>query len=280
VVYQLMEGKVLGQWIYPADPTDRFAATMSGTEVTFDPVIPDDRCVEMADMADAVATFVGHGEVTDLGPVDIVAEHCSDFDTGTYGDGRLTITAANGDILRGTYAHGVSTAPPPLSGFRDDFAFVDGGTGRFVFARGSGAEAGHFNQDTNEWSLRMTGAISYSGGPPPMATADEALVADLAAVMSEPYDATTVAALYAPDAVIHETTANMTQRGLDEIGARIREFDAAGFEAVPTSAPIRQDDFVAAFHKYGTGGDLSGRALVVYQLMEGKVLGQWIYPAG
>jgi hypothetical protein len=115
---------------------------------------------------------------------------------------------------------------------------------------------------------------------PPTATADEALVADLAAVMSEPYDATTVAALDAPDAVIHETTANMTQRGLDEIGARIREFDAAGFEAVPTSAPIRQDDFVAAFHKYGTGGDLSGRALVVYQLMEGKVLGQWIYPAG
>jgi hypothetical protein len=88
-----------------------------------------------------------------------------------------------------------------------------------------------------------------------------------------------VAALCAPDAVIHETTANMTQRGLDAIGARIRDFEAAGFESVATSAPIRQDDYVAAFHEYGTGGDVSGRALVVYQLRDGKVLTQWVYPA-
>jgi hypothetical protein len=115
--------------------------------------------------------------------------------------------------------------------------------------------------------------------PSPTANPDGALVAELAAVMSNPYDAAKVAALYAPDAVIHETTADMTQRGLDEIGARIRDFNASKFEAVVTSPVVRQDDFVAAFHKYGAGGDLSGRALVVYQLKDGKVLNQWVYPA-
>lgn len=124
----------------------------------------------------------------------------------------------------------------------------------------------------------------YDAGPlpeasPAAAVADEALVADLAAVMSNPYDAAKVAALYGPDAVIHETTADMTQRGLDEIGARIREFNAAKFEAVPTSPAIGLGNFVAAFHTYGTEGDLSGHALVVYEVWDGKVVNQWIYPA-
>lgn len=124
----------------------------------------------------------------------------------------------------------------------------------------------------------------YDEGPPtdaspPAADAAKALVADLAAVMSKPYDAAKVAALYAPQAVIHETTANMTQRGLDEIGARIREFNTAKFSAEVTSPVIGHGSFLAAFHEYGTGGDLSDSALVVYQLKDGKVLGQWIYPA-
>ncbi len=148
-----------------ASPTDRpFMATMSGTKVTFNPAIPEGRCVEKAGVADTLTTFVGRGDATDLGPVDIVAEHCSDFDTQTYGDGRLTITAANGDILKGTYTHGVSTARPPLNDWRDDFTFVDGGTGRFVFASGGGTESGVFNGDTNEWSGQMDGAISFGGG--------------------------------------------------------------------------------------------------------------------
>jgi hypothetical protein len=122
-------------------------------------------------------------------------------------------------------------------------------------------------------------ATTSPATPSPTVNPDEALVADLAVVMSTPYDAAKVAALYAPDAVIHETTADLTQTGLDEIGARIRDFNASKFEAVVTSAVIRQDDFVAAFHTYGAGGDLSGRALVVYQLKDGKVLNQWVYPA-
>ena len=113
----------------------------------------------------------------------------------------------------------------------------------------------------------------------PTANPDEALVADLSALMSDPYDAARVAALYAPNAVIHETTANLTQTGLEQIGARIREFNDGGFKTVVASAPIRQGDFVAVFAKYGTGGDLSNGALVVLELEGGKVLNHWVYPA-
>jgi hypothetical protein len=113
----------------------------------------------------------------------------------------------------------------------------------------------------------------------PTANPDEALVADLSALMSDPYDAARVAALYAPNAVIHETTASLTQAGLEQIGARIREFNDGGFKTVVASAPIRQGSFVAVFAKYGTGGDLSNGALVVLELEDGKVLNHWVYPA-
>jgi hypothetical protein len=138
-----------------------FKGTMWGTDVTFDPV-PDGRCVEKAGVADALTRFVGSGYATHLGWVDVVAEHCSDFDTGTYGDGMLTITAANGDILKGTYTGGITTAPCPLCGFQDDFTFVDGGTGRFAVASGGGTESGVFDFDTHDFWVRMEGVISYS----------------------------------------------------------------------------------------------------------------------
>ena len=115
--------------------------------------------------------------------------------------------------------------------------------------------------------------------PAPTANPDEALVATLTAVMNDPYDAAKVAALYAPNAVFHETTADLTHTGLEDIGARIRELNDGRFKAVVTSAPIRQDNFVAFFSKYGTGGSLSGRALVVFELKDGKVSNNWVYPA-
>ena len=141
-----------------------FKGTMWGSEVTFNPVIPVGRCVEKAGVADTLTTFKISGYATHLDWVDVVAEHCSDFDTGTYGDGRLTITAANGDILKGTYTGGFTTAPCPLCGFQDDFTFVDGGTGRFAFASGGGTEVGVFNFDTLDTWVYMEGVISYDKG--------------------------------------------------------------------------------------------------------------------
>lgn len=137
-----------------------FKGAMWGDDVTFGPV-PDGRCVEKAGVADALTSFTGSGYATHMGWVELVAEHCSDFDTGTYGDGTLTITAANGDILRATYTGGITTAPCPLCGFQDDFAFVDGGTGRFAVASGGGTEVGVFNIGTLDFWVRMEGVIWY-----------------------------------------------------------------------------------------------------------------------
>ena len=129
-------------------------------------------------------------------------------------------------------------------------------------------------------SATQSPASPSPASPSPAANPDEALVADLAAVFSNPYDAAKVAALFAPNAVIHELTdANVTSTGLEAIQARVKDLAAGGFTVVVTSAPIRQDDFVAVFSKFGNTGDVSGRGLVVYELKDGKVLNQWVYPA-
>ena len=135
--------------------------TFWGDEASFTG-IPAGRCVEFADVADVVSSFIGEGIVTHLGRVTIKAEHCSDLDTGRYADGRFTITAANGDILKGTYTSGVSLTGPPVVEFTDVVTFVDGGTGRFEHASGGGHEAGVFNVVSNEWSIRIEGTIRYS----------------------------------------------------------------------------------------------------------------------
>jgi hypothetical protein len=114
--------------------------------------------------------------------------------------------------------------------------------------------------------------------PSPTASPDETLVADLAALMVNPYDAARTAALYAPNAVVHDLVSDLTQAGLEEIGARIQYLNTQDFKVVVTSAPIRQDDFVASFVKFG-GGAAAYPGLVVYELKDGQVLNQWVYPA-
>jgi hypothetical protein len=144
-----------------ADHQVPIRGTFWGDEASF-MGIPEGRCVEFADVADVLSSFSGEGIVTHLGRVTIEAEHCSDLDTGRYADGRFTITAANGDTLRGTYTSGVSLTGPPIIEFTDDVTFVDGGTGRFSHASGGGSERGVFNLVSNEWTFRMEGTVSYS----------------------------------------------------------------------------------------------------------------------
>ncbi len=129
----------------------------------------------------------------------------------------------------------------------------------------------------NQWVYDAASSPPVSS---PTASSDEALVADLAAVAGSPYDAARVAALYAPDAVLHELTdANLTSTGLQAIQARLKDLAAGGFKVVVTSAAIRQDNFVANFAAFGNTGELPDRGLVVYELKDGKVLTQWVYPA-
>ena len=85
------------------------------------------------------------------------------------------------------------------------------------------------------------------------AATDEAIVADLAALWSSPYDAAEVAALYAPEAVIHDDVDGETSTGLEAIQAKVESYAERSFRVENTSAPIRQDNVVAIFQKAGEG---------------------------
>ena len=143
-----------------------FSAVITSTEFGFntDPNAVAARCGDVA-RAFSVTTTKAVGTATHLGRIDLVAEHCSYLDEsgnpGPYTKGEMSITAANGDVLLGTYSDGISLTPPPLIEFVDVFTFVDGGTGRFVEASGGGVEVGLFNAVTNEIVLRMEGVIVY-----------------------------------------------------------------------------------------------------------------------
>ncbi len=134
---------------------------------------PDDiaaRCTEAPEgkVAWAIASFAGTGIGTHLGRHTIYAEHCSYRPVfgppdGTYGQGRITITAANGDVLLAEYENGTSYEEAPgLIVFMDEVTFVDGGTGRFTFASGSASELGTVNFFNATFTTEITGVINYS----------------------------------------------------------------------------------------------------------------------
>jgi len=140
-----------------------------------------------------------------------------------------------------------------------------------------------------------TGVVSFGGGPnelpavgAPAGTAtpaaaaatptpDEAL-AKMFTMFDAPYSPAQIAALYAPDAVLHDTIANETSTGLAEIQAKLSYLSTLNFHSTRTSATIRQGDFVAFFETHGEPGyDEPG--LVVVQLKDGKIVNQWVYGA-
>ncbi len=112
----------------------------------------------------------------------------------------------------------------------------------------------------------------------PTASEDAALMADLDALWSSPYDAAKVATLYATDAVFHDMVANETSTGLEAVQAKVKDYTSQNFKVTSTSAPIRQGDFVAVFVKFGAAEALYP-GLGVVELKDGKVLNQWVYPA-
>jgi len=129
-----------------------------------------ERCPNSPDgrVAYAVASFEGWGTATHMGRTYINADHCSyanmntGMPDGTYGQGVLTMFAANGDMLSATYANGISLSPPPVVEFVDFFTFDNEGTGRFNFASGGGIEMGSANFDDFTFNVQMAGVISYS----------------------------------------------------------------------------------------------------------------------
>ena len=138
-----------------------FRASLSGWTVSFGGDASD--CVEVTGPGVSVTTLEGTGWASHLGRVDVWNQYCVDESTGEYGDGVLKLTAANGDVLEGTFSGGVSALPDSggLSAFQDTYTFTSGGTGRFTTASGSGVENGNYNVGTGEWAMEITGTLDY-----------------------------------------------------------------------------------------------------------------------
>ncbi|MEX1288735.1 MAG: hypothetical protein AB1Z57_12405 [Acidimicrobiia bacterium] len=121
-----------------------------------DPVLVEARCGEGALW---ISTMTGTGTITHLGRVTWEAEHCFYDDFMSFGASELTITAANGDQLFGTYT-GSMTGPTT---WLDDLTIV-GGTGRFEGATGEVAESGWYDPDTEYMEITGEGWIAYAPG--------------------------------------------------------------------------------------------------------------------
>jgi hypothetical protein len=107
---------------------------------------------------------VGAATVSHLGSASIVVDHCSRFTsptTGEFGDGTITLTAANGDVLVldewGTFELVGPTSIIDLSWT------VNGvlSTGRFTNATGSGSAAPVGDLIANTTTGSMWGTIAY-----------------------------------------------------------------------------------------------------------------------
>jgi len=136
---------------------------ITSVESSFDPAAAtDDRCPTIGgDVADVVSSFSGFGKATHLGKFTWESSHCTSFGGGFYGDGFMTIVAANGDILQGVYGDGLVLGGPPVAPIVDQVTFVDGGTGRFAHASGGVSEVGTVDFTTFQIALKWSGTIAY-----------------------------------------------------------------------------------------------------------------------
>ena len=129
-----------------------------------------------------------------------------------------------------------------------------------------------------EYPAGTSPASASPASASPAANADETLMADLNAIWGGTADAARVAALYAPDAVFHDTIEGKTYSGLEAIQAKVAANASAGFKCEQGSPAIRQGNVVAVFHRFDAGGP-TFPVLAVFELKDGKVIDQWAYPA-
>lgn len=109
-------------------------------------------------------TTTGVGKATHLGAATGMGSDCvtpTSPTTFQFGNGQLTIVAANGDELRATY-HGtlVPSPLPPFSTINGSYT-ITGGTGRFSGATGGGTLGGTENLLTGQGRLTLSGTLSY-----------------------------------------------------------------------------------------------------------------------
>src|SRR5918997_1657665 len=129
----------------PAEPAGTLpqAATQVPFKGTFDGVgvaadVPGDRCAVLT------VHIQGPGTATHLGRLTTDQSHCASPTSLEFTDGEFTLTAANGDLLRGTYFGEFVLLEPPL--FRID-----------------GHASGVQNLATGEATVTLIGTISSVG---------------------------------------------------------------------------------------------------------------------
>ena len=113
-----------------------------------------------------VGTTTGTGTASNMGAVTLMATDCitPNPPSFAFSNGKLTITAANGDELRASYSGTFLPLPNsiPFTLYTISGTFtVTGGTGRFSNATGSGYLNGSENIVTRQGQLDATGTISY-----------------------------------------------------------------------------------------------------------------------
>ena len=114
----------------------------------------DGRCSEPSQW---VSSMSGTGHISHLGHVTWTTEQCFQLFAGTFGDAELVVTAANGDMLLGTY-DGVMTGDTTFA----ETMVITGGTGRFAGASGTIEETGWFDADTGYMEITGIGSIIYA----------------------------------------------------------------------------------------------------------------------
>lgn len=128
------------------------------------------------------------------------------------------------------------------------------------------------------WEYPAGSSPASSASPSPDASADEDLMTKVNAIWGGTADAAAVAALYAPDAVFHDTIEGKTYTGVEAIAEKVAANAAAGFKCEQGSSSIRQGNVVAVFHRFNLGGP-TFPVLAVFEVKDGKVIDQWAYPA-
>ena len=131
-----------------------FKGTFDGVGVAAD--VPGDRCAVLT------VHIQGPGHATHLGRLTTDQSHCASPTSLEFTDGEFTLTAANGDLLRGTYFGEFLPLEPPLFSIDGHFTFT-GGTGRFAGATGGGDASGVQNLATGEATVTLVGTISSVG---------------------------------------------------------------------------------------------------------------------
>lgn len=111
-----------------------------------------------------VGTTTASGHASHLGSTSGIATDCvtpTSAYTYSFSNGKITLTAANGDEVHADYSGSLSpTATPPIYSIAGTYR-ITGGTGRFSNASGTGSLQGIENLQTGQGQLGLSGTISY-----------------------------------------------------------------------------------------------------------------------